>query len=192
MYFNDELFFSFEQELKKHIANVEQRFGPINEAGYRTRLDPFNINNQLMEMIPGAFRSNDSPIVISDSDIISDNDEISYNAQEIKQEGRKMLNMPVLDSSNESSHDMTEREQSDSSNELSDERMITDDEAIEPVPKKARKSFPCFASTATPTAFETENQQLKQKVKDLMDQSKKQEEEIKRLKNCIRKLMIDD
>lgn len=59
------------QELKEHIENIEQRFGPIKPALNRTRLNPNDVSGQLMEMIPGAFPSTNvdqpqSPIEISE------------------------------------------------------------------------------------------------------------------------------
>lgn len=46
------------QELECHINKIEEKFGALNTPGCKVVIDPKNLENQLKDMIPGAFKKN--------------------------------------------------------------------------------------------------------------------------------------
>lgn len=44
------------QELECHIDKIEEKFGSLNTPGCKVVIDPKNVENQLKDMIPGAFK----------------------------------------------------------------------------------------------------------------------------------------
>lgn len=151
------------QELEEHIEKIVLRFGSINPAGSKARLDPDNMKQQLMEMIPGAFQTSENNDPIRRLSLADVSGSIGATQALTQQNHAITLDMPSHRGASIESNQVKmgqkrriiDSEASDSREEVLEKRMVTDSITIGAEegmsssglsllrqPQKARKSFP--------------------------------------------------